>query len=703
MYMVTNAAVAYKSRDSLQEKIPGLACDLSPRLSRVLDTLISAEEPVKVDTLAEMLCTSRRTVFRELENAERILSDFAAEIVSVPGRGIILNGEESAKQALAEALAEHIPSPGNRRERPLRLLTELLSNSGNIQKLFYYADELGVSESTISNDLDELELWLSEHGVTLLRKSGLGVLLEGTEAAIRLALVNRFIMDGQTMGRSYSAVFKYPGENIEQGVREVLRRLWDKLDWMSAESHEMIALYLMVMLERLGRGRTIQGEDAALPAGEFQTHLAAVLAEELAVYFQIALSLPELRELTAQIAACRAKQDNPIEAGNPEKAELIESLSYEMIEAFDPPVAAILKTNEQLVRMLRQHLGPTLTRLEKKLELPDPLDGSLAQQYPEVYQKTRRAAGVLETRLGKRIPESEISFIAVHFLAALSVLGEKNIRRRVLRAGIICVAGIGMSHLLASQIRKRFKGELEIDISGWDDRPSWEKADFLISTIPLENTAIPLILIHSLLEEEDFLNIQNTINAHAFEQKDAAPSGKGLSLKNRVESAIQILEQTMALLANFSIKRIAPACSFEELADYAGKQFAGEEEAAGKIKQALLEREAVGSQVFPDLGIVLLHARTGAVSVPVFALILPEGGSFLDDHFQNAQSCVLLLLPQECPPEMTAVMGSISSNLIDTPAFLDAVRTGNRKLIISILETDFSEVLSGYCGEKLKE
>ena len=55
--------------------------------------------------------------------------------------------------------------------------------------LFYLSSLLGVTDSTISNDLDKLEGWFEGRGLTLVRKPGLGVYVEGEERRIRQAII----------------------------------------------------------------------------------------------------------------------------------------------------------------------------------------------------------------------------------------------------------------------------------------------------------------------------------------------------------------------------------------------------------------------------------------------------------------------------------------------------------------------------------
>jgi transcriptional antiterminator len=665
---------------------------LSHRSCALLTYLLRSGDPVKVDALADMLNTSRRTVFRELENAGIILAAFNTKLVSVPGKGIAFDGDGETRQKLLEELAKHDPSRFVPKQiRQLRLLIELIANSGETQKMFYYARILKTSESTVSRDIDELEAWLAGRGVTITRKSGLGVQCEGAEENLRAALVSRFMIDEDSDG--YTSVLDFPGKAIQTGVWEILRRKTAVIDWMTSESLRLIAIYLMVMVKRVHNGKIIT--TAPAPGGYFQTALAEELSAEIAKDFSLVVPKTERQTLAKWIQSCRSKQDSPLEPASGEKRPFIQHLTLKMIDRFDPSIAAVLKTNDQLVRLLSRHLESALPRLKDGIYLPNPLEKELIKNYPEVYEKTRVSVKALEEALGIPIPSNEISYIQIHFLAALAVLGERNTRRRTLTAGIVCVSGIGTSYMLAYQIRKRFKGELNVEVSDCDDRISWSNMDFLISTIPLDGTEKTVILVQTILGENDFQKIQEAVTAFAFTERKAEQDEHPHSIEKRLDNMIEIFIQSRKLLDNFSVESIKADCSFDELARFAAGRFAPENPEA--IRRALTEREAIASQVVDELGIVLLHTRSAYHTAPLFAVIVPEGKFFTDAYFKQTESCVFMLLPENAPREMTDLMGGVSSALIDLPPFLEAVRAGNREAIQAVLEKEISEIIA-HCG-----
>jgi mannitol operon transcriptional antiterminator len=86
-------------------------------------------------------------------------------------------------------LSKVTPSDLLLEERRLLAYIKLLDASEPL-KLAPLANDLGVSVTTLSADLDELSNWLKTYNLTLERKKGVGVELVGDEESKREALVS---------------------------------------------------------------------------------------------------------------------------------------------------------------------------------------------------------------------------------------------------------------------------------------------------------------------------------------------------------------------------------------------------------------------------------------------------------------------------------------------------------------------------------
>jgi len=682
---------------------------VSPRLSRLLEILLAQEGPVSIDSLAHSLDASRRTIFREIENADAVLSRYNVEVDSKPGRGIQLLCAPEEKERFLEALRSGPLRPGVRRQRLLCLLVRLLESDGVIQKLYYYSSGLGVSESTVSNDLALLEPFLAEYKIRLVRRPGAGVYVVGDEERIRAALAVRLVLDGQEDAAasqadgkiSYFRTFDYPPEDIEEGVRDMMADLELPLGWMTEESRAFFAVYLMVTVERVRAGRILEKAPPVNDAPEARRSLSSAIASEAERRFSVEFNEAERLTLLSHLQSCRSRELAP--PGDEDVVtDDVKSLVYRMIDAFDPALSPRLRVDEQLVDGLSRHLAPAIIRLAKRIELPSCAEKVPSERYPNFYKNIARAIEELKIFLNvDTIPENEVSYIAVYFFTALLCLDEQNIHKRTLRAGIVCLSGIGVSYMIASQLRKRYKGELEIEISGWNDQDAWERMDFLVSTMPLDYKNREVIQVHAILEDEDFHKIRDFINTHAFVPRGNPQKSERRSLSRRIEKTVPVLEQTWALLDTFKVHSCEADLSLPGLCGLSGALF-GEGPGGGDfVRHDLLSREALSSQVVETLGIALLHVRTKGVATPVFAVITPEGGVFTEPVFKGAKCAVLMLLPQGGPPEMNGVMGRLSSALVDLPLFLEAAQRGDEATLRAIAEAELACALVQYCDEKL--
>lgn len=134
--------------------------------------------------LAESIGVSRRTVLRELPAVEQWMQAAGAHFVRNPGKGLLLDEAPERRDALRTQLNSGDRKKLSRAERRQQLLTRLLSEQEPC-KTAVLARALGVSESTLSADLDELETKLHPYRVEMFRRPGVGVWLQGDASSYR--------------------------------------------------------------------------------------------------------------------------------------------------------------------------------------------------------------------------------------------------------------------------------------------------------------------------------------------------------------------------------------------------------------------------------------------------------------------------------------------------------------------------------------
>jgi mannitol operon transcriptional antiterminator len=675
---------------------------IPPRLGRILTLLLEENAPVTVDRLAKELGVGRRTIFRELENADFVLEGVDLLLNTLPGRGMTLVGGDAAKAELKSTLdSAAVVRPKNQSDRRA-FLTLLLLDAGEMQKLYYFARALDVSEATVSGDLDKLESFFSSQNLRLARRQSQGIEVTGREADIRRAMAD--VIGGMPNLLSFSKNFGCPSAHVLRAIDGTLEGEWfSKLDWMTGESLEMLKIRLVVMVERVLKHRMLDDENETITGLPGQ--LAGQLCDALESLFSVRLPERERASVGTFIRASRAKQLSPLNVNDAAAYGRVQNLACRMIDAFDPRLSHSLKLNEDLVRGLSLHLWSAIVRLKRGIQLNAAMREQLARDFPEVYAKSAHAAQVLEREYGVPVPESEVAFIASHFGAALMHYGERRSRRVVLKAGIVCVAGVGVSYMMASQVRGKFRGQLEVTVSDWNNPEEWANFDLLISSIPLEHEGCPVVVVNAILEPADYEAIRRTVENHNVTAEEEMPRLSG-ALPQRLEKAAARFSEMGAMLRNFGSQNIHSQtihadCTFDELAKTAGYLFGRRPESGGQIYRDLKEREAISTQVVAQLGIVLLHARTEGVRQPVIGLISPEGSRFTDPYFQNAKGCVVMLVPAQSDKDLLEVFGCISGALVEDEVLLAAVQTGDQPVACTRVEAAMLQYLKDYWNEKL--
>lgn len=164
--------------------------NINSRQKELLLSVLLASAPVPLQQLAKAVKVSIRTVQREMDALKSILRQYGLKIVAKAGVGVQIEGSEHEKRKLRESLSEtHTAMVYSPDKRQQGLIRDLLLAKEPV-KLFVFSRKYGVTEATISYDMDRMEEWFGNFGVRLVRKPGLGVYLEGTEQQIRMAASN---------------------------------------------------------------------------------------------------------------------------------------------------------------------------------------------------------------------------------------------------------------------------------------------------------------------------------------------------------------------------------------------------------------------------------------------------------------------------------------------------------------------------------
>lgn len=677
--------------------------DFSPRLGQITLNLLIQDSPVSVKYLADSVGVSKRTVQRELEYIESSLKKYNLSFQSKAGTGVWIEGDKSDKDKLTALLmADDTLDVSNKDERIKKLILELLKES-EPQKLFYYANMLGVSEATVSNDLDEVSKWFDKFKISLVRKQGFGIYLEGKEKSYRKALtafIDEYTSsykltqnDKNSMresnliklieNKSSKNIYSLLDTDIMKRVISCLINLNnEQIANLTDSSYAGLVIHITIAINRIMHNEIIEPDSRLDEDIEHDRDysLAMVIASSLEKEFNIEIPEIEVTYICLHIRA--SKMQNPSSSQKSSRKNTLVSLVYEMIEAYDPDISYILEQDDAFIDGLIAHMQPTLVRLTNGLAIRNPLLDQIKSDYPDIFEKCKKVTAILEEKLNLKVPESETGFLAVHFGAAVVRLEQNNLSKRTVYVGVVCASGIGISRFIKTKLEKVFGNRVSIETYGKGDIDlnAIKRTDFFVSNI---NIDIPdgadIIFINPLITDSDIKNIDANIRKYEITPDKTED---GLDFYNQLDLLHNLTAQMKKILNNFKIVSISNDIDFEKYLDILKDKLINSDDNEETILSDIIAREKIATQVFPEMGFALFHTKTsGTKNINMSVCISNNHDSFKDEYFKDINCIITMLLPDDEHLNMNRkLLGFLSEMLIEDPAFLDVLKNGDNSL-----------------------
>ena len=698
--------------------------EYTPRVRQILLVLLKQQEPISVKNLAEQITVSKRTVQRELDYINYLLKKRKLELGSKTGTGIWIQGDETSRRALLSELeGRDILDLADKETRRNRLILELLKDQ-EPKKLYYYSNLFGVSEATISKDMEKIEPWFHRFQLTLVRKPGYGVTLEGSEMDFRAA-IREFIagnMNTPAVDRIYdnryeTAHDEVSAEKIKDAYQllnlDILRRVCrsfdsirdDRIRNMTQESYTSLIMHAAIAVERVKMGEIIDDKlklADRISYGDSDYELARTLVSTLEDEFEIEIPDVEYLYVCLHIKGAKMQKSgwNDMEDMTPETQQELEELVHGMIVAYDESMAEILEADTEFVQGLLTHIRPTLVRMRNHLPIENPHLDEIREEYPLIYEKCENIRRYLRAMTGYEYPDTEIGFLAIHFGAAIVRLENERNKKRVVEVGLVCASGIGISRLMASRVQKYFGNRVHINTYGREDLTPYVlgRNDFFVSSMHIQEMEGEVLNVSPLLPESDMKRLEERVAAY---ETQPGKRRENNDFEMQLEKINRLSSRIREILREFHLIEVDRYLNFRGFLGETLQQITLSEGSRRMIAEALTKREEIATQVIPELGIALFHARTeGVQKVGVYAC-RPTGGTIFENvYFQKISCALILLVPRdEDQEENSRIVGYISESLVEDEDFLDVIRSGSEELVRDSL----SKVLKRYFNRYLDQ
>ena len=672
--------------------------EFTPRIQQILRIMLNSRGPVNKQDIADDIGVSKRPVQREFEYLELCIKKYGLKLENHKGKGVEIKGNPETIEKLREDLGDQqYPDAADRDGRRRRLLFELLRDR-TPHKLFYYSQMLGVSEATAGNDMDALYPWLEESRLGIVKRPGYGVILEGDERDYRDAM-RRFIEETAGQSDAYSSgditgeifaealldaadsgIYSLLEGDTVRRVDKVLRGLNEpKILQLADSAYAGLVIHISIVIERLQQGAALKSVPPEMGNLEFwdDYDLAVRILEAMEKEFEISIPRGELSYVLlhirgAKMAYTGEEQEFPADLGDDRLLPMIDR----MIDVYNKDIANELKEDEEFLRGLLVHLRPVLVRLSTGLRIHNPILEDIKEEYADIFEACRRAAQVITEETGYEVNEEEVGFLAMHFGAAQERVRENKQYTRKVNIGIVCASGFGVARLMMTRLKDKLgdKAILKAYGKGEINKYVITGTDFFVSTMNLDQLPVDYLQVSPLIPPKDLYKIEYKLEDYSHIRRDTTET----PFNRRLDEAYFLIREIKSILRRYKRMETSENIRFRELLQFMTMQVTDSLHAAAALRDGIEERERLNSQIFPELGIALLHCRSGAVREPVFISCTPRGtGNFKDPYFKGIRAALLMVMPVDDDRKMhMEVLGSISGSMVTNPYFLKTIKTG---------------------------
>ncbi|MCP3028884.1 PRD domain-containing protein [Halobacillus sp. A5] len=690
---------------------------ITARERKILQQLISAQNEITVKTIADELDVSTRTIHRDLKGVDDALASYGLSLEKKSGSGLVLQGEQEQKRELEREINQQPAIDYTPEERHVMILSRLLEAREPV-KLLSLANELGVTVATISNDLDKIEEELSGFHLTLIRKRGYGVEVQGEEVKIREAigfLIMRHMDELELLNILRENIGGTASSTVDT-VSDQLLGLVDKEKLVQIERHVEeirsslpydladsaylgLVIHLALALERIQKDEIIEmaGEylDELRQSQEFE--MASRLISQLENSFHLTIPEAETGYITMHLmgAKVRYSQDSFLEATSLSVA----FKAKQLIEYVSAQISVNLHDSSHLLNDLVIHLKPSVYRIQQKMDIQNPLTEQIEKDYKDLFAIVEEAVRQVFTEF--HFPKEETAFLVMHFASALL----HDTQLKGLRVLVVCSSGIGTAKILAAKLSQQFKEIDAVEHESLFDLKNIDLSmfDLVVSTVGLVEFD-DYILVNPMLPVGDIHKVE-----HAIRRKKVIKQTE----KTKAKPKLQIQDQTMKSIQDsvLSVQRYATAVhqlldslevynvsgsATEEIIQAATKKLKVRQflTHADSVVQALMEREKAGGLGIPETKMALYHARSEEVVQPLFTINLlekPLQVPGMDGTDMEVTTILLMLAPHSIEKEGLEVLSFLSSLIVEDPKGIKTLESHDKAAIMHYLSNKLHE------------
>ena len=670
--------------------------DINVRQQNIIRELLEAHGKITFAELAKKTGLNARIIRYNMNVVRTWLQTSDIEFINKPGYGVEVVASQQKKNDLLEAInsLDDCDLVLSRKQR-IRIMLLYLLTSNEPVAAKKVAEMENFSRSTIFKDIQGVEKWLSKFNIQLLKRSAKGLWIEGREESRRFALV-RLIRE-ELGDKRWHRIFEFFQNNqhftsdvISHRIANFINQL--RLDFthqlilyieeninrcMSLKSQVEIMIYLGITIQAIKGEKSIHGKvDKNITATD-EYAVAQVLGYKIEKEFQITLNPKEIELLTALIIGSRWENNlsrDITDSNNIPSSYKSEQITQKMINVCSMRLHPMLKIDQILFQELKNHLDYSLFRLNYHIPIRNSHLNVIKEKFPKIYRVAESSIFILENEVSTRIPEEEVGFIAMYLLSALERL--RTVEDSHLNV-IIANDGVrAKSSLLQSRLEYEFPNLRVIKtINTYETSSSTDlERDLIISTLPIEDSKLPVIEVQPFLEIDDIKSIQRWIA-----EKNQSKRKQNLRSLDQQNSLVDLLQLAHITFSN-------GVNSLQEVIALASQPLINSDAIQDRYLSAMIDViQNHGFYMYMGSGVLLLHAKpTDGVNQICMSMLKLEQPFKFDNDTPTDTDIIFVLGATDDNSHLSALFQL--NELIRYPEFMNGIRnTKKPSEVVNIL------------------
>ena len=490
--------------------------------------LIESGETINIDTIAEKLNVSSRTIRNDLDNLQEYISGIIKRKIDIDS--IVLSEDEINALKENSQTVDYYAEKLSVEERILLILFDLCSipKCITIQQI---ADKYYISRGTVNSDLITIKNYCKENGIKLITQKGKGVYVEASENERRNYLTKII--------RNYEQVINYSYEqrvddynqwftdiDIDKLKEIVIRKEEEYGVMLNDISFDGLVLHIALAIKRYKNDDTFKSDEIKdIKLDDKSYEMSSSIIKEINNSFNLSMPDSEIYYVALHIGNMSALV-------NQDDFSFLDYVVLDLMKDVGNSINFNFIEDKKLYEGLFQHLSSGVYRAKNKMYLHNPLKEELIQEYPYLFSAIKESLHNHQRNDILLESDDEIAYVALHFAASLT---RNNNSKQIANVVIVCSTGRGTSELVSSIVKKNFNINVKATIALHQLKNYLEKqqCDLVISTVTIPYD-MEYVQVRPMLQTEDFIHIREKLSKLGFDNSSPQNDNSTINQTARV-------------------------------------------------------------------------------------------------------------------------------------------------------------------------